>query len=161
MTKYKTSLIFTILFSTLITVFAIYDIRSGYNKELSLVQSRVANKSFLIGEWIKSAFIASNYVLLDVINGSRLTDLKNSNQNPIQQAKTTNFLKAKIETLPNYFKEFGITNKDCLATSAYVVAPRQSFIGVDFSDRQWCKELQKDNNTTQYITPMFWVAQVK
>jgi len=152
MTEYKKSLIYTILFLSLITVFAIYDIRSGYNKELSNVQSRVADKSFLIGEWIKNAFIAPEYVIRDVIaqvDRKELLDIT-------QEEKTTKFLKAKLETLPSYFKEIGVANEDCIATSGYVVPPLSNFVGVDYSNREWCNVHQKNNQLTQYMSNSFF-----
>jgi len=152
MTEYKKSLIYTILFLTLITTFAINDIRSGYNKELSGVRSRVANESYLISEWIANAFVASDYVLRDVIYQASYQELLNLNK----EEKTTKFLKSKIETLPSYFKEFGVANKDCIETSGYTTPPLPSFVGVDYSEREWCKSYQQNDKLTENITNSFF-----
>jgi diguanylate cyclase (GGDEF)-like protein len=152
MTPYKKSLLYTILFSLLITIFAAYDIRAGYNKEVLDVRSRVATKSFLIGEWIKSAFVASDYLLRDVISQAQTKELFDIKK----ELKTTEFLKSKLQTLPSYFKELGVANEECTATSGYVLPPRSTFIGVDYSDQVRCNVYMKNDKTTQYMSNSFF-----
>ncbi len=135
MKEYKKSLIYTILFSLLITIFAIYDIRSGYNKEVFDARSRVANTSFLIKEWIEGSFRASDYVLLDMISQIPLSELQYPHSDKTQQIKTTEFLKSKLETLPSYFTGVGISDKNCVITHTHNKPPRSSIIGFDGSKR--------------------------
>lgn len=53
MTPYKKSLLYTILFSLLITIFAAYDIRAGYNKEVftsRMIAQRETTFSYILSE---------------------------------------------------------------------------------------------------------------
>jgi len=155
MIECKKSLIYCTLFCFLITIFAIYDIRSGYVNEISATHSRVANTSFLIAEWIKSAFIAPEYVLRDIISKVPVKELQYPHSDPIQYAKITQFLKSKIKTLSSSFVELGMTNKRCVVTHAYTVPPRPSMVGFDGSHRKWCTIFQQNDKITHYVTPMF------
>ncbi len=152
MTEYKKSLIYTILFLFFITTFAIYDIRSGYLKELSNVRSRVANTSFLIQAWVKGSFDSSDYVLQDIMSQVSIQELLDLSK----KEKTTQFLQSKLETLPSYFQEIGISNESCVATSAYVVAPYKNFAGVDYSEREWCKSYQRNDKLIKDVTSSFF-----
>jgi len=151
MTKYRKSLLYGLLFCLLVATFAVYDVRTGYVRETSAVRARVANTSFLLAEWIRSAFVSSDYVLRDVVSQVTVKELLNIKQ----EVKTTQFLRSKLETLPSYFKEIGVANEHCIATSAYTVPPIPTFIGMDGSNREWCKVFKNTSKTDSHTTQMF------
>ena len=92
---HRKSIIYFILFCLLTGSYAGYDIRSGYNQEAAAVQARISNTSFLIGEWIKGAFNASDYVLRDIVSQVKQDELRYPHPDPIKQAKTTEYIKIK------------------------------------------------------------------
>ena len=155
MTKYQKSLLYCILFCLFIATFAVYDVWTGYIKETTAVRERVANTSLLLAEWLKGEFKASDYVLQDMVTDIPLDDLHYPVTNTIEHTKITDFIKSKLETLPNYFVGVGTADKNCITTHTYNVPPRPSVIGFDASKRDWCRALQQNNSLNKHISPAF------
>ena len=155
MTERRKSILYFIVFCLLTGSYAAYDIRSGYNQEVVAVQARVSNTSFLIAEWIKGSFNASDYVLRDIVSQVKQKELRYPHPDPIQQAKITEYIKSKLNSLPSYFTGVGIANSQCIVTHAYNAPPRPSVIGFDGGNREWCKKAQENPDITQHVSTMF------
>jgi len=155
MNEYRRSLLCCILFCVLILSYAVYDTYASYAKEKEAVRSRVGNTSFLIAEWLKGEFQASDYVLLDIMSHISSDDLIYPHPNPTQQQATTKFLTSKLQTLPNYYTGIGTADENCIISHAYNYPPRSSAIGFNGSKRDWCIEHRNDENSGQYVTPSF------
>ena len=65
MSEYRKSLLLGVVFCLLITGLTGYYLHHSYHQEKRLVEERVSRTSHLIGEWVKGAFLASDYVLRD------------------------------------------------------------------------------------------------
>lgn len=139
----------------LLVAYAAYDIRTSYLKEEGSVRTRVANTSFLIGEWIKGAFMASDYVLRDIISQVPLAELRYPDPDPIRQARVTDFLASKLKTLP-FAVGVGVSDKNCIVTHTWNIPPRPSVVGFDGSQREWCKLPRTDSTIETFVTNMFF-----
>ena len=154
-TEYRKSLLYCILVYLFIATFTVYDVRTGYLKETAAVRTRVANTSFLISEWIKGEFRASDYVLRDIISQIPLDGLHYPPTDTIEHARTTKFIKSKLETLPNHFTGVGTSDNNCIITHTYNAPPRSSKIGFDGSHRDWCTAYKKNTRLEQYVSLAF------
>ncbi len=155
MNGYRRSLLCCILFCVLILSYSSYDTYAGYAKEKEAVSSRIANTSFLIAEWLKGEFQASDYVLLDIMSHLSSDDLIYPHPDPQQQQASTKFLSSKLQTLPDYYTGVGTADKNCILTHAYNYPPRSASLGFDGSERDWCIEHKNDENSGQVVTPAF------
>lgn len=139
----------------LILSYALYGAYAGYTKEKEAVRSRIANTSFLVTEWLKGEFQASDYVLLNIMSHLSSDDLIYPHPDPQQQQASTKFFTSKLQTLPNYYTGVGTADKNCILTHAYNYPPRLSVLGFDGSLRDWCVEHKNDENSGQVVTPAF------
>lgn len=154
MTEYRKSFVYCILFCLSLTVYAGYDIRSSYFTEEENARIRVNNTSFLIGEWIKGAFMASDYVLRDIIGQVPLTALQYPDPDPVRHKRITDFIVSKLKTLP-FGTVVGMANMHCITTHAWLTPPRSASIGFDGSQREWCKRPKADPLLETFVTNMF------
>ncbi len=69
------SLLFFIIFCLLTGGVGAYYLKASLRQEESKTRERVNNTSFLIGEWIKGAFEASDYILRDLVYTVPVTEL--------------------------------------------------------------------------------------
>jgi diguanylate cyclase (GGDEF)-like protein len=154
MNEYRKSLLYGVLFCLSLAIYAGYDTRASYLKEEENTRLRVANTSFLISEWIKGAFLASDYVLRDIISQVPLSGLHYPASNPTEQARITDFLITKLKTVP-FAVGVGLHDKHCVITHTWNIPPRHSIVGFDGSEREWCKRPQADPSLETFVTNMF------
>jgi len=138
-----------------IATIAGYELRSRYAQEVSGVRIGIANTSFLLVEWLIGEYRTSDYVLQDIISQIPLDDLHYPPINLSEHAKTTKFLKSKLETLPKHFVGVGTADKNCMTAHTFNVPPRPSVIGFDGSERDWCTVHLQNNTPKYYVSPAF------
>ena len=89
------------LFSFFIIILFVSYIYTSYNQEKKLVSERTIHTSFIISEWIKSSFNASDYILQDIINTVPVTALKYPALDSTEHERISRYIDAKRKTLPN------------------------------------------------------------
>jgi signal transduction histidine kinase len=144
-----------LLVCALLVSYAAYDIRSSYLLEEEKSGVRIANSSLLISERIKGAFMASDYVLRDIISQGSASELRYPPANLARHAQVSALLKAKVQSLPGYVTGANLTDAHCTVTHAYNAPPRPSITGFDGSQREWCTVPQSDPALDTSITHMF------
>jgi len=151
MSEYRKSIIYCVIFCLTLAALGSYDIYSVYLKEKENTHLRVTNNSFLIGEWIKGAFNASDLVLRDIIGDVPLAEVIYPDPDPVRQARITQHLSAKLKTLP-FAVGVGLSDKNCIITHTWNIPPRSSPIGFDGSQREWCKLPKADPKLETFVT---------
>jgi len=148
------SLFYYIVFCLLLASLAAYDLRSSYLQEEEHTRERVANTSFLIGEWIKGAFTSSDYLLRDLANEIPVSELRYPHLAPQKFALDIELIKTKLLTLP-LATGAAFINKNCVSTHVWNRPPRSSKIGFDGSDREWCNGPKNNLHLETYVSNAF------
>jgi diguanylate cyclase (GGDEF)-like protein len=145
MSEHKKSIFYFLAFFLLLAAYFTYGIYSSYLLEEENAEIRVANTSFLIGEWIKGWFIATDYVLRDVVAEVPLSEIIYPTQDIEQHRLRSEYLEAKRKTLPNTIL-FGLFDSKCIVTHT------NSIVGFDASFREFCQENRLNNSIETYIS---------
>ncbi len=148
LSEYRKSLLCCVLFCLALGAVAAYDLRSAYLKDEEGARVRVANNSYLIGEWIKGAFKSSDYVLRDVVGQVSLSELVYPPTDMVRHGRRTAFLEAKGKTLPNTIM-MGLFDEHCIATHSNVTP------GFDASDREYCLNSRTDTHSDTHVSHAF------
>ncbi|MBF0266709.1 MAG: diguanylate cyclase [Gammaproteobacteria bacterium] len=143
-----TSLTFGILFCFIVAVLAGYNLKISLQQEELKTRERISNTSFLIGEWIKGAFVASDYVLRDMVQTIPISELKYPATNPTSHSDITKYIDDKRKTLP-YASGVGLNDDKCIVTHTI------SIVGFDASHREWCKVPKNNPDIETYVSNMF------
>lgn len=145
--RQKSILIFAI-FCFLIVGIAGYNLYIAFLQEESKTRERVENTSFLIGEWIKGAFVASDYVLRDIIYSVPVSELQYPTSNPAEHARISKLIDDKCKTLL-HANGVGLNDKNCIVTHT------PSIVGFDASHREWCSVPKSTPEIQTYVSNMF------
>jgi len=148
MSKFRRSLLFFILFCLALAAGATYDLRMSYLDEEAATQLRVANASYLVGEWIKGSMQSTDYVLRDIVSHVPLTELRYPHPNPVQQARVSAFIDAKRQTLPDAVG-VGLSDEHCIITHT------NAKVGVDASQREWCRLTRAEPQRETFVSHMY------
>lgn len=119
------------LFSISILILFCIDNYVSYTHEKTLTLNRTSNSSLLISEWIKSAFISSDYILQDMIYTVPSSELQYPAKNIDSYRKITKYINDKRKTLPNA-NGVGLNDKNCILTHTPAI------VGFNAIDREWC-----------------------
>ncbi|RTE64271.1 diguanylate cyclase [Amphritea opalescens] len=148
MIKRKKSVAYCLLFCLLTGVMAFYELRYSLLQEEAKVEERVANTSILIGEWIKGAFAASDYILRDIVYTVPVSALQFPVTNTDEYARVSKYIEDKYKTLPHAIG-VGLNDKNCIMTHT------PSIVGFDASHREWCSVPMHNPNIQTYVSNMF------
>lgn len=142
------SLFLCIAFCLMLTGFAAHNLKLSFSQQEKEVQQEVESTSFLIGEWIKGAFMASDYVLRDIVYSVPVSGLELPATDPAAHAAITRFIDAKRKTLP-YAVAVGLNDRHCIVTHTL------ARVGFDASDREWCRVPMTNPGMQTYVSNMF------
>lgn len=148
MIKRKKSVAYCLLFCLMTGGMAFYELRYSLLQEKTKVEERVANTSILLGEWIKGAFVASDYILRDIVYSVPVSALQFPATNADEYARTSKYIKDKYKTLPHAIG-VGLNDKNCIMTHT------PSVVGFDASRREWCSVPMHNPNIQTYVSNMF------
>ena len=151
MNNYRKSVLLGAALFLLVTgLLGIY-LHFAYEQDKRAVEERVSRTSFLIGEWVRGAFLASDYVLRDIVSQIPVTELRYPHPDPVRQAELTDFLVSKLKTLP-FAVGVGLADKHCIITHTWSPPPRPSVLGFDGSSREWCRMLRDKPQLESFVT---------
>lgn len=148
MIKRKKSLIYCILFCLLIGGMTFYELRYSLSREEAKAEERVAGTSLLVGEWIKGAFVASDYILRDIVYTVPVSELQFPATNPEEHARISKYIDDKRKTFP-HANGVGLNDKNCIMTHT------PSIVGFDASNREWCSVPENNPEIQTYVSNMF------
>lgn len=148
MNERRSSLIYCLAFCLITGGMAFYELRYSLLQEEEKTTERVASKSLLIAEWIKGAFVASDYVLRDLVYSIPVAAIELPSKNPEQHARISQYILNKQKTIP-YANGTGLNNEDCIVTHT------PSTIGFDASHREWCRIPKNNPDIQTYVSNMF------
>ena len=137
------------LFSISIFILFCIDNYISYKHEKSLTIDRASNTSLLISEWIKSAFVASDYILQDIVSTVPVSELQYPAKNLNSHNKIINYIVDKRKILPNS-NGVGLSDKNCIVTHT------ASIIGFNAINREWCTVPKNNPKIQTYISNMFF-----
>ncbi len=109
---------------------------------------RVASTSLLIGEWIKGAFVASDYILRDIVYTVPVSALQFPATDSDEHARISKYIDDKRKTLP-HANGVGLNDKNCIMTHT------PSIVGFDASNREWCSVPKNHPEIQTYVSNMF------
>ncbi|MEA3639976.1 MAG: GGDEF domain-containing protein [Lamprobacter sp.] len=118
---------------------------TSYQRTLELQESRLAFSSELIAEWIRGAFVASDYLLRDMVAQIDPNALRYPHPNPEAHADLSQRLEQRRKTFPHAFL-YGAFNRHCVVTQG------NGDLGYDASDREYCQRLQADPELDSLVT---------
>lgn len=136
------------LFSISILILFCIDNYVSYTHEKSLTLNRTSTTSLLVSEWIKSAFISSDYILQDMIYTVPSSELQYPAKNLDSYRKITKYINDKRRTLTNA-NGVGLNDKNCILTHTPAI------VGFDAIDREWCSVPKNNPKIQTYISNMF------
>lgn len=148
MNERRHSLIYCLFLCLITGGLALYELSYSLQQEEEKASERVASKSLLVGEWIKGAFFASDFVLRDLIYSIPVSAIELPEKNPKQHARISKYINDKQAMFP-HASGVGINDKDCIVTHT------PSVIGFDASQREWCRIPKNNPNIQTYVSNMF------
>lgn len=125
-----------------------YELRYSFLQEEVKAGDRVASTSLLLGEWIKGAFVASDYILRDIVYTVPVSALHFPATNSEEHARISKYIDDKRKTLPNA-NGVGLNDKNCIMTHT------PSIVGFDASNREWCRVPKDTPGIQTYVSNMF------
>ena len=144
----RKSISYCLFFCLTLAVIAACDLYISYLHEEDAARLQVANGSYLVSEWIKGAMQNSDYVLRDIVSQVSFTELHYPDADVVRHDRISEFIERKRKTLPDAVG-IGLTDKDCIITNT------NSKVGVDVSQREWCRELQLDPQRETFVSHMY------
>lgn len=147
----RRSLFIFLTFCAFITIIAGLDIYYYYQQEREDAEQDLKNSTYLIGEWIKGAFQASDNVLRDIVTSVEPNELKYPHPQSDQHAQRSLWLAGKRETVSHAYLA-GLFNRDCILTH---VGQEKTRIGFDASQRDYCRMLKDQPYRESIVTPLF------
>jgi diguanylate cyclase (GGDEF)-like protein len=148
MIKRKKSLTYCILFCLLIGGMTFFELQYSLLQEEAKAEERVASTSLLLGEWIKGAFVASDYILRDIVHTVPVSELQFPVTNPEEHARISQYIDDKRKTFP-HANGVGLNDKNCILTHT------PSIVGFDASNREWCRVPKNNPEIKTYVSNMF------
>lgn len=148
MNKRKKSLVFCLLFCSLIGVMALYEVRYFFAQEIAKAEVRVESTSILVGEWLKGAFVASDYILRDIVYTVPVSALEFPVTNVDEHARISKYIEDKRNTFP-HANGVGLNDENCIMTHT------PSIVGFDASNREWCRVPRDNPDIQTYVSNMF------
>ncbi|WP_122893945.1 sensor domain-containing diguanylate cyclase [Arcobacter peruensis] len=137
-------LIFNII---VVSFFSIY-LYASYIQKKSLVTEQTKITSLLISEWIKGSFLASDYVLRDIIDKVPVSALKYPASNLVEHDRISKLIVKKSQTLA-HSNGVGLNDENCIITHT------PSIVGFDASKREWCYKPMNNPKLETYVSNMF------
>jgi len=108
-------------------------------------ENQLSYSTDLIAEWIDSAFVASDFVLRDMVGHITPDELLFPHPDPIRHSALSELLDARRQSLPHAFL-FGVFDANCIVTHGNAV------LGFDASDREYCEKLRDDPKRNSIVT---------
>ena len=127
---------------------AVFELRYAFLQEEAKAKERVANISTLIGEWIKGAFVASDYILRDIVYTVPVSELQYPATNPEKHALISRYIDDKRKTLP-HANGVGLNDGNCIMTHTPAI------VGFDANNREWCSVPKNNPEIQTYVSNMF------
>lgn len=144
----KKSLFYYLIFCLITFLISYYHIQSTFLNIQNKIKIQASNTSFIISEWIKSSFEATDYILRDMVYTIPISALQYPIINKSEHANITKYIEDKQKTVP-YSNGVGLSDKDCIVTHTL------SIVGFNGSEREWCKGLKEHKDRDTYISNMF------
>lgn len=138
-----------LVFCVALLSLAFADLRLSWQREETVVRERLEVTTYLIGEWVKGAFTASDYVLRDIIEHIPVDDLVYPHPDPVRHQRQTELADARRLSVP-YATSFGLNNADCIVTHTAAV------LGFDASEREWCAVPKADLSLETYVSSLLF-----
>jgi len=136
------------MFCVLLAVVAALDLRAGHTRVEQATADRVESTAYLIAEWIKGAFQASDYVLREIVDVVPVSELVFPHPDPDRHASITAYIDAKRQIIPHAIG-VGLNDADCIVTHTL------SEVGFDASAREWCAVPRADAGTNPHVSRVF------
>ena len=121
---------------------------TSYQRTLELQESRLAFSSELIAEWVRGAFVASDYLLRDMAAQIDPDELRYPHPDPVAHADLSQRLEQRYKTFPHAFI-YGAFDRQCVVTHG------NARLGFDASEREYCQRLQADPELDSLVTRGF------
>jgi len=118
---------------------------TSYQRALELQESRLAFSSELITEWLRGAFVASDYPLRDMAAQIDPDELRYPHPDPLTHAELSQRLEQRRKTFPHAFL-YGAFDRQCVVTHG------NGKLGYNASEREYCQRLQADSELDSLIT---------
>lgn len=151
MSRRANSLILCLGFCLLVIGGAVFELKRSYDRTYTEASQRLKNSSYLIGEWIKGAFQASDYVLRDIVSEVDPAELRYPAPDPARHAERSAWLAAKRDSVPNAFL-VGLFDANCIVTHS---PQPKGPLGFDASGREFCRLLKENPEASSVVTPLF------
>jgi diguanylate cyclase (GGDEF)-like protein len=152
---YRRAVLLCLVFCLTITTSLTYFLFRAYQQERSAAQTRTANTSLLVSEWIRGAFAQSDYVLRDIASAVRLDEMVFPAADLRQHALRSALINDKRTTVPYAFR-VGLFDGRCIITHLPTEPQR---IGFDASAFEHCQVL-RDNPAVQSMVTRTFVAKI-
>lgn len=137
-----------LVFNILIASFFCIYLYNSYIQKKSLVNEQTKLTSLLISEWIKGSFLASDYILRDIIDNVPISALKYPATNQSEHNRISKLIIKKSQTLP-HSNGVGLNNENCIITHT------PSIVGFDANKREWCYKPMNNPKIKTYVSNMF------
>ena len=148
MSERSKSFVLCISFCLVLAGVAAYDLKQAFVQQEKEARLQIENTSFLIGEWMKGAFVAADYILRDIVSTVPVSALEFPATDPAAHAEITRYIDAKRKTFPNAIG-VGLNNGHCIVTHTL------ARVGYDASDREWCRVPMTTPGMQTYVSNMF------
>lgn len=96
----------------LLGLWLIFELRDSYDQVLKQASTRAVQRSQIFGQNLRMQFLASDYVLRDVVGRIQNQDVAFAYTDPQQVKRMSALLKEKGETVPDFFSMV-LFNQDC------------------------------------------------
>jgi diguanylate cyclase (GGDEF)-like protein len=147
--KAKTlSWIYFLVFCVLLVVVAVVDLRVSHKQAAQAAADRVESTAYLIAEWVKGAFLASDYVLRDIVDEVPVSELVFPHPDPERHARVTAYIDSKRQIIP-HATGVGLNDANCIVTHTL------SLVGFDASEREWCATPRAKAGLETHVSNMF------
>lgn len=140
--------IYFLIFCVLLVAVAVVDLRVSRTQAAQAAADRVESTAYLIAEWVKGAFRASDYVLQDIVDEVPVSELVFPHPDPERQASVTAYIDSKRQIIP-HATGVGLNDANCIVTHT------PSIVGFDASEREWCAVPRANADSETHVSNMF------
>lgn len=148
MSERSKSLVLCISFCLVLASVAAYDLKQAFVQQEKAARQQIENTNFLIGEWMKGAFVAVDYILRDIVSTVPVSALEFPATDPVGHAEITRYIDAKRKAFPNAIG-VGLNDGHCIVTHTL------TRVGYDASNREWCRVPMTTPGMQTYVSNMF------
>ena len=140
--------IYFLIFCVLLVAVAVVDLRVSRTQAAQAAADRVESTAYLIAEWVKGAFQASDYVLQNIVDEVPVSELVFPHPDPERHADVTAYIDSKRQIIP-HATGVGLNDANCIVTHTL------SVVGFDASEREWCATPRANADLETHVSNMF------